>query len=222
MKRLFVICSIALLCLCMPIKAYAASEGDVYAALRSIGVPEEYVSQAAGMLARGRSDGAGVYRSDGSYYSYAAMVNYIYANSETILLYCGIDPGSGGDVTAQTITSGTEETTALTAETVSETAETAASAANTAAAGEDVLSLPPEELFGLGTAPAQTETVTTAASSAAQTASESAESISTAAGTEKAEPRTGLAVSSVLLILAAVCGIGGMAWKLRADKNAEE
>ena len=54
-----------LLCLAaLPLNAQAATENDVYAALRDIGVPESYIGQAAGVLAGGRSDGAGVYRGD--------------------------------------------------------------------------------------------------------------------------------------------------------------
>ena len=79
-----------LLCLAaLPLNAQAATENDVYAALRDIGVPESYIGQAAGVLAGGRSDGAGVYRGD-RYYPYSELVGYIYANSEMILEFCGI------------------------------------------------------------------------------------------------------------------------------------
>ena len=64
MKRFFT-ALLMLLCLAaLPLNAQAATENDVYAALRDIGVPESYIGQAAGVLAGGRSDGAGVYRGD--------------------------------------------------------------------------------------------------------------------------------------------------------------
>lgn len=131
-KRLQLLCT-AYVLLLLSVPVSAAGVGDVYAALRDIGVPEEYVSQAAGVLARGTSDGAGVYRSDGSYYSYSDMVGYIYANKDTILAYCGVlsgetapaettavpdDPvqGSGPDYAAETaqITTTVQTTTATT------------------------------------------------------------------------------------------------------------
>ena len=86
---LFCAAAVGLLLL-LPVHTAAATEADVYAALRSIGVPEEYIGQAAGVLARGTSDGAGVYRSNGTYYSYAEIVSMIYANREDILIYCGV------------------------------------------------------------------------------------------------------------------------------------
>ena len=79
-----------LLCLAaLPMNAAAETENDVYAALRGIGVPEDYISQAAGLLASGNSDGAGVYR-NGKYYPYSELVGYIHDNSEMILEFCGI------------------------------------------------------------------------------------------------------------------------------------
>ncbi len=89
MKRFFT-ALLMLLCLAaLPMNAAAETENDVYAALREIGVPEDYISQAAGLLASGNSDGAGVYRND-RYYPYSELVGYIYANSEMILEFCGI------------------------------------------------------------------------------------------------------------------------------------
>ena len=122
-KLVFILCCICILLL--PVKVSAAGVGDVYAALRDIGVPEEYVSQAAGMLARGTSDGVGVYRSDGSYYSYSDMVGYIYANQAVILAYCGItgaEQGTEAPVTDTVVSSETagSATEVLTESTVSE------------------------------------------------------------------------------------------------------
>ncbi len=99
-----------LLIFLLPLRASAAGVGDVYAALRDIGVPEEYVSQAAGVLARGTSDGAGVYRSDGTYYAYSDMVGYIYANRELILAYCGLDGEQPAVTTAVTETAAATDT----------------------------------------------------------------------------------------------------------------
>ncbi|MBQ5339368.1 MAG: hypothetical protein J6Z40_09415 [Oscillospiraceae bacterium] len=130
-KLIWILCG--MLVLLMPVCAEAASVGDVYAALRDIGVPEEYVSQAAGVLARGTSDGAGVYRSDGSYYAYSDMVGYIYANRETILAFCGVGAETAqtaitaGESAAVTVTSNVSANTeTTTAETVTSTTTTAA------------------------------------------------------------------------------------------------
>ena len=90
-KQIIILCAVLFLMLLLPLRITAAGVGDVYAALRDIGVPEEYIAQGAGLLARGTSDGAGVYRSDGTYYSYSDMVSYIYANRELILAYCCVD-----------------------------------------------------------------------------------------------------------------------------------
>lgn len=89
MKRFFT-ALLMLLCLAaLPMNAAAETENDVYAALRGIGVPETYISQAAGLLTSGNSDGAGVYR-NGKYYPYSELVGYIHDNSEMILEFCGI------------------------------------------------------------------------------------------------------------------------------------
>lgn len=138
-KHLTVLCG--LLMLLMPLHVSAASVGDVYAALRDIGVPEEYVSQAAGVLARGTSDGAGVYRSDGSYYSYSDMVGYIYANRELILSYCGLDGEQEAAATSETMAeSGTSNavTDAVFSVSAYETQITTSSAAETASSTQTV------------------------------------------------------------------------------------
>ena len=113
MKR-FLIPVLSVLLLLMPLPVSAATEGDVYAALRDIGVPEAYVGQAAGMLAKGTSDGAGVYRSDGTYYPYSAMVAYIYANPDAILAYCNAQGNQKTGTTTTTTAKGGQTTTTKT------------------------------------------------------------------------------------------------------------
>jgi len=152
-KLIWILCGI--LVLLMPVRAEAAGVGDVYAALRDIGVPEEYVSQAAGVLARGTSDGAGVYRSDGSYYAYSDMVGYIYANRETILAFCGVGAETASAETAVSgsgavtgtsdsfLTSDTSAVTTVTTTltTASVTTTVAATTANTTESTEDTVSV---------------------------------------------------------------------------------
>ncbi len=119
--KLFFTALMMILCLAaMSLNVQAATESDVYAALRNIGVPESYIGQAAGVLAGGRSDGAGVYRGD-RYYSYSELVGYIYANSETILEYCGI---FADDSTVSQISPATTAAAASTAAAATVTAST--------------------------------------------------------------------------------------------------
>lgn len=106
MKRMIcTFCGALMLLMMMPVTVSAAGVDAVYAALRDIGVPEEYVMQAAGVLASGTSDGSGVRRADGTYYSYSDMVGYIYANREMILSFCGV---SASTETAVPVTSVTQ------------------------------------------------------------------------------------------------------------------
>lgn len=203
LKKYLVILGAALLCLCLPMRVSAATEGDVYAALRSIGVPESYISQAAGMLARGTSDGAGVYRSDGTYYSYSSMVSYIYANRETILLYCGIDPDTGGAVTT-TASGASGGTTAASGS----SGGNAGSTDSTEAVTSDTT-----------TTTTVTTTTTTLTTTSTTRLTSSRTRISTSAVSDPAESsgKGGITAAAVCMILAAGAGIGGMAVILRRN-----
>lgn len=187
---------VCLLCLlCFPLHISAASEGDVYAALRSIGVPEAYIGQAAGMLARGTSDGAGVYRGDGTYYSYADMVGYIYANQAMILEYCGVGQGAAaadGTEVAGTDVTGTTDSTAT----------------GTNAAGET-----PADSTDV------TTTVTTTSTTVTTTTTAVTSHTTTTAAAETGEKSGGFGVlAGVGMIAAAIGGFAVLAFVMRKEK----
>ncbi len=178
-KRLQLLCT-AYVLLLISVPVSAAGVGDVYAALRDIGVPEEYVSQAAGVLARGTSDGAGVYRSDGSYYAYSDMVGYIYANKDTILAYCGVLSGetAPAETTAVTVDSAQGSGTDFAAETAQITT----------------------------TAQTTTVTTTTLMTTSAVTTSGSLPETTAAVYSEDAEPKKSWLPAAALGLIAAGCG----------------
>ena len=210
MKKILMILSAVLLFLCLPMRVHAATEGDVYAALRSIGVPESYVSQAAGILARGTSDGAGVYRGNGTYYSYSAMVSYIYANRETILLYCGIDPETGEAVTTAAGSTGGSDLTS--------------GAPHTGRTGADGSQLPEStdttEPMTETTTTALETTVTTTTASVRTTVSSRTESFTQT--TPQPESKGRMTAAAVCLILAVCAGLGGMAVILRKNGGEQD
>lgn len=199
-KRVLIMSCICILL--MPLRVSAAGVGDVYAALRDIGVPEEYVGQAAGLLARGTSDGAGVYRSDGTYYSYSDMVAYIYANQSLILAYCGLDGA------AQT-------TEASVTENVLSEAVTEAPATETAVSEEIVTeSLPVTELTETVTTTASTVTEAAAVTTVSATASGTAartETVTSAVPDETAHHPSGrIAAAALSCILIAAAGFAAL------------